>query len=490
MAAVATPRTNRDDVGVPVLGEGHDLRCRIAFTGDGLDRRTSAISHGGNRVFPGGPERFANGRSTVVRCSADRLRINDIEGRDRSVEPGRQVETGVDGSLRGHGPIRCHDDPIDHARRFFRECNNDLEPGHEHFSSRWPDRVLMTVYVATRAGLLIVEGRESQDPAVEQTLVDAEPECLAVHPAAPERVFCGTFRSGLHRSTDGGASWERVGTTQIDPEEDPEQTDRRGAAGGISVMAVAIDPSDPDRIWAGTEPSALFRSSDGGETWQRIGGLNAVDSVDEWAFPPRPYTHHVRCLAIHPTDPDRVYVGIEAGAFLLSTDGGETWTDRPSGSRRDNHSLAVHPDATDRVYAAAGDGYAESIDGGRHWEHPQQGLDHRYVWGLAVDSGDPETVLVSAAHGAGDAHGHGGTDQADAYCYRRVETEWERCEALPTGPGVVRPTLASGRHHEFVAASNRGLYRSPDRGASWERCPIDWTEYVGDQGARAIAVVD
>jgi len=353
----------------------------------------------------------------------------------------------------------------------------------------------VTAYVALRDRLLIV--REEASPAAEERLQGHDLECVAVHPARPDRVFCGTFGAGLRRSTDGGESWERVGADAVDPGESRESAERRGAD-GVSVMAVAVDPVDPDVVWAGTEPSALFRSADGGDAWERVGGIADLPSASEWSFPPRPYTHHVRWIEPDPGDPGRVYVGIEAGALLVTPDAGETWIERPPGSRRDNHTITAHPEATGRVYAAAGDGYAESTDGGGSWSRPQEGLDHRYVWSVAVDPGDPETVLVSAARGARAAHGGGGT--AESYLYRGTEgtgsgtgdgRTWERIdEDVPTGEGVLRAVLAAGTAAgEFYAANNRGLYRSADGGRSWRPIEIEWPSTYPERTVRGFAVV-
>ncbi len=354
----------------------------------------------------------------------------------------------------------------------------------------------MTVYAALRDRLLVV--REDESDGSMERLGGHELECVAAHPGRPDRVLCGTFGAGLHRSTDGGDSWKRVGAGTIDPGEDPEVAERRGVE-GVSVMAVAVDPADPDTVWAGTEPSALFRSTDGGDSWERVGGLADRPSASEWSFPPRPYTHHVRWIEPDPTDPGRVYVGIEAGALLVTPDGGETWLERPPGSRRDNHAIATHPDAEGRVYAAAGDGYAESTDGGLSWTHPETGLDHRYVWSVAVDPGDPDVVLVSAARSARSAHGGRGT--AESYLYRRrADAEdrtgdgagraWERLEAgVPTGEGVLRAVLAAGTEPgKLYALNNRGLYRSRDGGRSWTRVEVEWPSAYEDQTARGLAV--
>ncbi|MEA5388733.1 hypothetical protein VB779_18070 [Haloarculaceae archaeon H-GB11] len=231
-----------------------------------------------------------------------------------------------------------------------------------------------------------VLGVDVDRPDTTETLAETSPECIAASPAVPERLFLGTVDSGLLRSDDGGDTWRNV------------------LVAGDRVTAVRVSPNDPDVVWAGTEPSAVYRSTDGGDSWQDRPSLTDLPSASSWSFPPRPHTHHVRWLAEAPTDPDTLYVAIEAGALVRTHDGGETWLDRPSGSRRDTHTMATHPAEPDRLYVAAGDGYAESRDCGDTWLYPQDGLDHRYVWSVAVAPDDPETVVVSAANGPRQAH--------------------------------------------------------------------------------------
>lgn len=331
-----------------------------------------------------------------------------------------------------------------------------------------------TIYTALRNALIVVTG-ESDDWQSSERLTDHDLECVAASPEAPERVFVGTFDVGLHRSENGGDTFDRVGEGAIESE---------------AVTSVAIDPTDPDVVWAGTEPSAMYRSADGGDSWEECPGLTDLPSASEWYFPPRPHTHHVRWIEVDPIDPDRLYVGIEAGAFVLSTDGGESWRDRPPGSRRDNHSLATHPDEPGRVYSAAGDGYAESHDAGESWAHPQDGLDHRYVWSVAVDAGDPDTVLVSSARGARTAHRHG---SANTYVYRRrTGGQWERLDGrgLPTGDGVLRAVLASTDDDgTFYAVNSEGVFRTADTGDSWSELDLSWPGAYRTQTARGLSAV-
>lgn len=291
-------------------------------------------------------------------------------------------------------------------------------------------------------------------------------ECLAVSPGAPERVFLGTVGDGLRRSTDAGDSWETV------------------ARFGDRVTAVTVSPHDSDTVWAGTEPSRVFTSTDGGDTWRERTGLRDLPSADRWSFPPRPHTHHVRWIEVAPDDPDRLYVAIEAGAFLRSDDGGETWQDHPDSARRDNHAIATHPDRPAHVYVAAGDGYAESPDGGDTWRYPEDGLDHRYVWGLAVARDDPEDVVVSGAVGARAAHDPDGT----SVVYRRSGGEWQPAmTGLPGPDGWGRPLLAAAADG-FYALSNQGLFRSKD-GASWVPTGIDWPDAQRQVLPRGVAVL-
>lgn len=332
---------------------------------------------------------------------------------------------------------------------------------------------MVTCYLAMRDALLVVSGGD--EPTAEYRLSEYGLDCLAVDAAAPDRVFVGTADDGLRRSTDGGDSFDRIGAAAIDAER---------------ITAVAIGSRDPEELWVGTEPSRIYRSGDGGETWTDKPGLADLPSASEWSFPPRPQTHHVRWIEPDPYDADHLYVGIEAGALVQTHDAGETWEDRRPTTRRDVHSMTTHPEAPGYAWVAAGDGYAETSDGGRSWKTPQDGLDHRYCWHVAVDSDAPDCVLVSAAHSARSAHT---ATTADAYVYRRRGGgRWQRLDGrgLPMGEGVVRAVLARGQSGgSFYAATNRGLYRTTDHGDSWVELDIEWQDALRRQTPQDLAVV-
>lgn len=333
---------------------------------------------------------------------------------------------------------------------------------------------MTTCYVAMEGGVLVVEDAGTGSPTARRTFGGHDVECLASDADAPARAFCGTFESGLHRTDDGGETWERVGADAL-----PE-----------SVTSVAVSPRDPAVVYAGTEPSAVFASADGGETWRELDGLTDLPSASEWSFPPRPDTHHARWIEPDPNDPEHLYVGVEAGALVRTRDGGETWEDRVPSARRDTHSMTTHADEPGRAWTAAGDGYAETRDGGETWTHPQEGLDHRYCWSVVVDRTDPSRVLISSASGPRSAHD---ADRAESYLYRREgDGAWERLDeaGMPTGPGVVRAVLARGGDAgEFYAVTNRGLYRTADGGDSFDRLDVPWPDAYERQTPAGLAAV-
>ena len=110
-----------------------------------------------------------------------------------------------------------------------------------------------------------------------------------------------------------------------------------------SLAVNAVDGA----VYAGTEPSRLFRSDDKGESWRGLTALLELPPRPQWSFPPRPWTSHVRWIAPSPHDADMLLVGIELGGLMRSSDGGERWEDHRPGAQRDVHSLAWHPQAED-----------------------------------------------------------------------------------------------------------------------------------------------
>src|ERR1700749_234051 len=269
---------------------------------------------------------------------------------------------------------------------------------------------MVSIVVVTQAALLIA--RRASTWTVEEHLGGLSPQCVEVDLRCPAQMYCGTARAGLFRSRDGGRDWEPVGPGIDHPM--------------ITAVVVgrAEQPDGSGMFYAATEPSAVFRSDSGGDNWVDLAGLRALPSADTWSFPPRPHTHHVRWIEADVSVAGRVFVAIEAGALVRTLDGGRTWRDRVRGGPYDTHTAMTHPRAPGRIYSAAGDGYFESTDAGDSWRSPEDGLQHRYLVGVAADPADPDTVIVSATDGPGSAYSPRG---AESYVYRKTGVQrWEQ----------------------------------------------------------------
>jgi photosystem II stability/assembly factor-like uncharacterized protein len=286
------------------------------------------------------------------------------------------------------------------------------------------------------------------DGKVETALEGRGARCLAVAPEDPGTLYVGTSDEGLFKSADGGKSWEKL-----------------SGVGHARVTAVAVSAAD-GAVYAGTEPSALFVSRDGGASWRELEGMRHLPSAPTWSFPPRPWTSHVRAIAPSHADPNLVVVGIELGGVVRSTDGGESWQDQRPGAQADCHSLAAHRGDMGLLYEAGGGGFAQSRDFGDSWEAADGGMDLRYAWGLAADAEDPTLVYTSAASGPGRAHGGG---PSNAAIYRRVASgRWEAVlEGLAAFPYALCPDPeAAGTL--FAGLGDGTILRSQNSGEGWE----------------------
>lgn len=350
------------------------------------------------------------------------------------------------------------------------------------------------IFAALDHALLVIEQREGTWDVNQYFDSNERPYAVTVDPDAPERAYLGTFNDGLWRTIDGGDSWARIGSD----------------FSSSRVMAVAVAAADRPReygtVYAGTEPSAVYRSDDGGDTWIECQGLTDLESATDWSFPGRPDTHHVRWIEPDPNEPERLYVSIEAGAVVTTSDRGETWVDRVPDGPFDAHTLATHSDAPNRVYAAAGDGlaeegheYAESTDGGESWIHPSNGLEHHYGWAVAVDPGDPDTQIITTSPHAGRAHDvedeairtHDEPNDPYSVVYRRQGQEsWQQCtDGLPDPAGLFVPVLATifDDPGTFYLLTNQGLYRSTDSGETWDEIGLSWKNRYREQQPRSVA---
>jgi len=309
----------------------------------------------------------------------------------------------------------------------------------------------MRLYAATGDAIARLDETAGGDWTVDLSLTGNPVYCLAVDPADLSRVYAGLTEGGVRRTDDDGAHWVDCS---------PPQT---------GVFSLAVSAAD-GTLYTGTEPSALYRSDDRGETWHELDALLELPSRPTWSFPPRPWTSHVRWIAPSPHDAEVLLVGIELGGLMRSTDAGASWQDRRPGAALDVHSLAWHPRVEGRAYEAGGDGAAWSEDAGNTWRPADEGRDRNYTWGLAVDPDDPELWYVSASTGPFVAHGGG---DPKARIFRREDGSWRPLAGGLSDPFPAMPyALVASDGRLFAGLANGELWESPDHGDTWRACVL------------------
>lgn len=201
----------------------------------------------------------------------------------------------------------------------------------------------------------------------------------------------------IYRSPDGGGSWEQLAERPAFP-----------AGSGHDLQAIwHIAPGHPDqlgRLYAGTEPGALFVSDDSGGSWTWIESLEAHPTRTAWQ--PAKGGLALHSIQVDPRDGDRVYVALSAGGVYRSEDDGASWQAINRGVRADFlperfpeagqcvHSVRLHPAAPDRLYQQNHCGSYRSDDRGETWIEISGDLPSDFGYVVGLDPGDPERCWV------------------------------------------------------------------------------------------------
>ena len=163
--------------------------------------------------------------------------------------------------------------------------------------------------IAMEDSVMMIESSKACWKKVYESLRGTHPQCIAFDPNNPNRAYCGTFGGGLWKTDDGGQSWDSIGKKQISSSDVMSVSVSSLEGGGARG---AKRSKGFNTVYVGTEPTAFYRSDDRGESWDKMSSLNNLSSSSSWSFPPRPWTSHVRWIESDKTKPDYVYAAIEA----------------------------------------------------------------------------------------------------------------------------------------------------------------------------------
>ncbi len=311
---------------------------------------------------------------------------------------------------------------------------------------RWPLWMVLVAAVLWASGVRVVNAGLDVWTSIGPD--GGSVSALAVDPTHPTTVYAGTF-GGVFKSTDGGGSWRAANTGLTD----------------FRVSALVIDPATPATLYAGTTfGGGVFKSTDGGGSWSpaNIGLPNGV----------------VQALAIDPTTPTTLYAGT-AGGLYKSRNGGRFW--RATGLTDDVSALAIDPATPTTLYAGTRQsGVFKSTDGGASWSAASTELVISYlglyVYALAIDPQTPSTLYAGSGPEPGTGKGVFKSTDGGA--------SWSAL-SRPRQGGVFTLAIDPATPSTLYAATEfGGVLKSTDGGASWSAAKSG----LGDVSISALAI--
>jgi hypothetical protein len=181
-------------------------------------------------------------------------------------------------------------------------------------------------------------------------------------------------------------------------------------------------------------------------------------------------------IALSPTDPHTILVGIESDAVVSSRDGGQTWSGHRRGALRDCHTLMFHATQGDWIYEGGGTGAGAAVsrDAGATWTQPEEGLDRRYGWAVAADPAQPDVWYATISPSAWKAHGEG---NAQAAIVRSMGgSAWQRLTGGLPQPLNAMPyallTDPDAPGQVYAGLSNGDVWHSTDHGDTWRQLNV------------------
>ena len=308
-------------------------------------------------------------------------------------------------------------------------------------------------------------------------------------PVEPDRIWAsqtsGWFGQVVQRSDDGGATWNPVGNQFV---YDGVPGTHRWYDGTPHPWEFArvwhFEPSlaDPDTVYAGVEDAALFKTTDGGTTWNELSGLRKHGSGPQWQ--PGAGGMCLHTIVLDPADEKRIVVAISAAGAFRSEDAGATWTPINRGLRSAQlpdedaevghcvHHIAMHPKHPQTLFMQKHWDVMRSDDAGDNWREVSGNLPTDFGFAIDVHAHEPETVYVVPIKS--DSQHFPIDGKLQVYRTRTGGNEWEALtKGLPQANcyvNVLRDAMAVDTLDAcgiYFGTTGGQVYASNDGGDSW-----------------------
>jgi hypothetical protein len=306
----------------------------------------------------------------------------------------------------------------------------------------------------------------------------------------PNRIFAsqstGWFGQLIQRSDDGGETWNPVGNEFTYEGTTGTHQWYDGTPHPWEFARVwHLEPSlrDPDTVLAGVEDAALFRSTDGGQSWAELSGLRTHSTGSQWQ--PGAGGMCLHTVVVDPSDEDRIRVAISAAGVFGSDDGGTTWRPMNKGLKSGEipdpnafeghcvHRIALHPSRPQTLFMQKHWDVNRSDDGGESWFEVSGDLPTDFGFCIDVHAHEPETVYVVPI--TSDSQHFPPEGKLRVYRSRTGGNEWEPLwKGLPQANcyvDVLRDAMAVDSLDScgiYFGTTGGQVYASADAGDTWE----------------------
>jgi photosystem II stability/assembly factor-like uncharacterized protein len=308
-------------------------------------------------------------------------------------------------------------------------------------------------------------------------------------PAEPNRLYAsqssGWFGQQIQRSDDGGKTWEPVGNEFTYASVPGTHQWYDGTPHPWEFKRVwHLEPSltDPETVYAGVEDAALFRSTNGGKTWEELPGLREHGSGPHWM--PGAGGMCLHTVLLDPSNPNRMFIAISAAGVFRSDDGAKTWRPANRGLRSEQipdptaevghcvHRIALHPSRPRTLFMQKHWDVMRSDDGGDSWHEVSGNLPTDFGFVVDVHAHEPQTIYVIPIKS--DSEHYPPEGKLRVYRSRTGGNEWEALtKGLPQQDcyvNVLRDAMAVDSLDAcglYFGTTGGQVYASADAGDTW-----------------------